>query len=87
MLLSGSLKRGAQIYIQIVASRYFSNKFFYASLKDDDHDDDGKGYDDDGGGEDDIDNDAVRDVDDDDSEFHPDVKLDALSPFEIAGCA
>ena len=82
MLLSGSLKRGAQIYIQIVASRYFSNKFFYASLKDDDHDDDGKGYD-----EDDIDNDAVRDVDDEDSEFHPDVKLDALSPFETGDCA
>ena len=27
------------------------------------------------------------DDDDDDFEFHPDVKLDALSPFEIAGSA
>ena len=38
-------------------------------------------------GEDGDDDDANDDEDDDDFEFHPDVKLDALSPFEIAGCA
>ena len=74
----GGLKRGAQISVQIVAHRYFSNKFFYASLQDDDDDDDGKNDDDDGDKDDDGDDDNdddfnFSDADDDDDDDDDDA--------------